>query len=92
LVYIFTLLYANQWYYTYILFMTRVRYYARAIALSSQKEMAATLALEAVEKQSCAMGVQVFEIGLFDPNAAEGTMLPRLWNLDTLLRSVSWLR
>src|SRR5579863_357988 len=72
--------------------MTRVRYYARAIALSSQKEMAATLALEAVEKQSCAMGVQVFEIGLFDPNAAEGTMLPRLWNLDTLLRSVSWLR
>lgn len=54
--------------------------------------MAATLTLEAVEKQSCAMGAQVFDIGLFDPNAAEGAMLPRLWNLDTLLRSVSWLR
>src|SRR6202521_6370754 len=54
--------------------------------------MAVTLTLEAVEKQSCAMGAQVFEIGLFDPNAAEGAMLPRLWNLDTLLRSVSWLR
>jgi len=54
--------------------------------------MAATLTLEAVEKQSCAMGVQLFDVGLFDPNAAEGAMLPRLWNLDTLLRSVSWLR
>jgi hypothetical protein len=72
--------------------MTRVRYYARVMSLSSQKEMAATLTLEAVEKQSRAMGVQVFEIGLFDPNAAEGAMLARLWNLDTLLRSVSWLR
>ena len=60
--------------------------------MSSQKEMAATLTLEAVEKQSCAMDAQLFDIGLFDPNAAEGAMLPRLWNLDTLLRSVSWLR
>jgi DNA primase RepB-like protein len=72
--------------------MTRVRYYARGAPLSSQKEMAATLTLEEVEKQSCAMGAQLFDIGLFDPNAAEGAMLPRLWNLDTLLRSVSWLR
>ncbi len=61
-------------------------------ALVKSKEMAATLTLEAVEKQSCAMGAQVFDIGLFDPNAAAGAMLPRLWNLDTLLRSVSWLR
>jgi len=53
LVYIFTLLYANQWYYTYILFMTRVRYYARAVPLSSQKEIVATLTLEAVEKHTC---------------------------------------
>jgi hypothetical protein len=58
--------------------MTRVRYYAREMPLSSQKEMAATLTLEAVQKQSCAMGAQVFNIGLFDPNAAEGAMLPRL--------------
>src|ERR1700674_5674629 len=54
--------------------------------------MAVTLTLEAVEKQSCAMGAQVFDIGLFDPNAAEAAMFPRQWNLDTLLRSVSWLR
>src|SRR5258708_4375531 len=62
------------------------------IALVKSKEMATTLTLEAVEKQSCAMGAQVFDIGLFDPSAAEGAMLPRLWNFDTLLRSVSWLR
>ena len=61
-------------------------------ALVKSKEMAATLTLEAVEKQICAMGAQAFEIGLFDPNAAEGAMLPRLWNLDTLIRSISWLR
>ena len=62
------------------------------IALVKSKEMAATLTLEAVEKQSCAMDAQCFDIGLFDPNAAEAAMLPRQWNLDTLLRSVSWLR
>src|SRR5260370_38049263 len=33
-----------------------------------------------------------FEVGLFDPTAAQGAMLPRVWDLDTLLRSVSWLR
>jgi hypothetical protein len=38
------------------------------------------------------MGAKAFEIGLFDPNAARGAMLPRLWDLDTLIRSVSWLR
>jgi hypothetical protein len=54
--------------------------------------MTTTRTLEAVEKQSSAMGAKAFEIGLFDPNAARGAMLPRLWDLDTLLRSVSWLR
>jgi hypothetical protein len=38
------------------------------------------------------MGTKTFEIGLFDPTAAQGSMLPRVWDLDTLLRSVSWLR
>src|SRR5467141_4599611 len=54
--------------------------------------MTTTRTFEAVVKQSRAMGAKAFEIGLFDPNAAEGAMLPRLWNLDTLIRSVSWLR
>ena len=71
--------------------MTRVRYYARGVPLSSQK-MAAPLTLEAVEKQSCAIGVQVFDVGLFDPKAKERVTLPHLWDLDTLLRSVTWLR
>src|SRR3984893_8042825 len=61
-------------------------------ALVKSKEMAANLTLEAVKKQSCAMGAQLFDIGLFDPNAAEAVMIPRQWNLDTWLRSVSWLR
>ena len=38
------------------------------------------------------MSASAFEVGLFDPNAAQGAMLPRVWDLDTLLRSVSWLR
>jgi hypothetical protein len=61
-------------------------------ALVKSKEMAANLTIEAVKKQSCAMGAQFFDIGLFDPNAAEAAMLQRQWNLDMLLRSVSWLR
>jgi len=47
---------------------------------------------EAVEKQSRAMCAKAFEVGLFDPNAAHGAMLPRVWDTGMLLRSVSWLR
>ncbi len=54
--------------------------------------MATTCTVEAVTKQTRAMGARVFEIGLFDPTTAQGAMLPRVWDLDTLLRSVSWLR
>lgn len=54
--------------------------------------MTTTSTAEAVEKQSRAMGAMAFEIGLFDPHAAQGAMLQRVWELDTLLRSVSWLR
>jgi hypothetical protein len=54
--------------------------------------MTTTRTLEAVMKQSSAMGAKAFEIGLFDPNAARGAMLPRVWDTGTLLRSVSWLR
>ncbi len=72
--------------------MIRVRYYAPSVRLSSQKQMTTTCTSEAVGKQSRAMSAKAFEIGLFDPNAAQGAMLPRVWNLDTLLRSVSWLR
>jgi hypothetical protein len=40
------------------------------------------------------MGCEVFEVGLFKPTATgrEPAMLPRIWDADTLLRSVPWLR
>ena len=40
------------------------------------------------------MGSAVFEIGLFKPDAAppEAVMLPRVWDQEALLRSISWLR
>jgi hypothetical protein len=40
------------------------------------------------------MGAEVFEVGLFKPDARDGEaiMLPRVWDRDALLRSVPWLR
>jgi hypothetical protein len=54
------------------------------------------LTLEAVTRQAEAMGVEVFEVGLYKP-AMEGgpnepEMLPRTWDKATLLRSVGWLK
>ncbi len=51
----------------------------------------------AVKWQADAMGVEVFEIGLFKPASPgdekpEPEMLPRTWDKQTLLRSVGWLR
>src|SRR5262245_53441023 len=50
----------------------------------------------AVERQITAMGAEVFEVGLFKPQgpgdlSREPEMLPRVWDRETLLRSVSWL-
>src|SRR6266850_8393047 len=71
--------------------LTATNNYADYLRLSSQK-MSTTKTTEAVEKQARAMGASIFEVGLFDPTAEHGAMLPRVWDLDTLLRSVSWLR
>jgi DNA primase RepB-like protein len=50
----------------------------------------------AVKHQIAAMGAEVFEVGLFkprvDPNSREPEMLPRTWNIRTLLNSLSWLQ
>jgi hypothetical protein len=46
---------------------------------------------EAVQRQAAAMHTEVFEIGLFDPKNSRA-MLPRVWDRDTLLRSIPWLR
>jgi hypothetical protein len=49
---------------------------------------------EAASAQIAAMGCGVFEVGLFKPDAQgeEPLMLPRTWDIETLLRSVPWLR
>jgi hypothetical protein len=48
----------------------------------------------AVRRQITAMGSQLFEVGLFKPDAgpAESVMIPRVWDTDQVVRSVSWLR
>jgi hypothetical protein len=50
----------------------------------------------AIERQISAMGADVFEVGLYRPRTpgdphTEPEMLPRVWDRETLLRSVSWL-
>lgn len=50
--------------------------------------------LRTVERQIRATGCQIIEVGLFKPEA-EGTgpvMIPRIWDIEALLRSISWLR
>lgn len=50
--------------------------------------------LEAVQSQTRAMGADVFEVGLFKPDATRGeaVMIPRVWDHDALIRSIGWLR
>lgn len=50
--------------------------------------------IAAVLRQIDAMGSEVFEVGLFKPDASigEAIMLPRIWDRDALLRSIPWLR
>jgi len=51
--------------------------------------------VHAVRQQIEAMGAAVFEVGLFKPDTAahgHASMIPRVWDADTLIRSVPWLR
>ena len=50
--------------------------------------------VEAVQRQIEAMAADVFEVGLFKPDAQEGEaiMVPRMWDSDSLARSIPWLR
>ncbi len=49
---------------------------------------------EPVEQQVAAMGSELFEVGLYNPDAGatESIMIPRVWNSETILKSVAWLR
>ena len=48
----------------------------------------------AVERQIRAMGCEMFELGLFNPEIRDQgpVMIPRTWDAETLVRSVPWLR
>ena len=51
--------------------------------------------VEAVNSQIAAMGVQVFEVGLFKPDAnshGQAVMIPRTWDVDAAVKSIPWLR
>jgi hypothetical protein len=46
------------------------------------------------EQQVAAMGSELFEVGLYDPNAGAGksVMIPRVWDAETIVKSIPWLR
>jgi hypothetical protein len=48
----------------------------------------------AVQQQVAAMGSELFEVGLYNPNAGAGesVMIPRVWDAETIVKSVPWLR
>ena len=50
--------------------------------------------VDAVQRQIEAMAAEVFEVGLFKPDAKEreAIMVPRVWDAGSLLKSVPWLR
>ena len=47
-----------------------------------------------VRQQIGAMGSELFEVGLFKPDAGPGesVMIPRVWDAETVIRSIPWLR
>jgi len=59
-----------------------------------QSSVASDRTAIAVRRQITAMGSQLFEVGLFKPDAgpAESVMIPRVWDTDQVVKSVSWLR
>jgi len=48
----------------------------------------------AVRQQITAMGSELFEVGLFKPDArpTESVMIPRVWDAETVVKSGPWLR
>ncbi len=48
----------------------------------------------AVQQQIVAMGSELLEVGLYDPDAGEShpVMIPRVWDAGTISKSVPWLR
>jgi hypothetical protein len=63
-------------------------------ATTRQSNKAAGKTLTAVQQQVAAMGSELFEVGLYNPNAGAGesVMIPRVWDAETIVKSVPWLR
>ena len=48
----------------------------------------------AVQRQIATMGSELYEVGLYNPSvgAGESVMIPRVWDVETVAKSVPWLR
>ena len=73
--------------------MYRVEELAASIVAAGRQTVDRTT--EAVTKQIAAMGAAVYEVGLYKPEAeveGKAVMIPRTWDVDSLLKSIKWLR
>jgi hypothetical protein len=61
---------------------------------SDNPDTATSKTAVAVQRQVAAMDSELFEVGLYKPNAAAGesVMIPRVWDSETIVKSVPWLR
>ena len=59
-------------------------------SVSTEKKAMPDKTQAAVHKQVHAMGCERFEVGVFD--ASSERMIPRVWDKETVLKSIAWLR
>src|SRR5258708_30220249 len=59
-----------------------------------QRNNARDKTTRAVQQQVAAMGSELFEVGLYNPDAGatESIMITRVWDSETIVKSVPWLR
>jgi hypothetical protein len=64
-----------------------------ASATRRQSNEATGKTATAVRQQVAAMDSELFEVGLYNPNAqaGESVMIPRVWDAETIMKSVPWL-
>jgi hypothetical protein len=65
-----------------------------ASAITRQSNKASGKTAASVQQQVAAMGPGLFEVGLYNPNSGTGesVMIPRVWDAETIVKSVPWLR
>src|ERR1700683_3935927 len=65
-----------------------------SIEIWPQSSSASDRTTIAVMQQIAAMGSDLFEVGLFKPDAepTESVMIPRVWDTSHVIKSVPWLR